>query len=81
MTPAQRPAPSSLYPHTMAGEAKMESTEPKEPYAKRLEQPGKGGVEYQELQWGCSGDHQGFVLERQRQYRRYRQQGDAAGAH
>ena len=48
-TPAQRPAPSSLHPYTMAGEAKMELTEPKEPkepYAKWLEQPGKGGVEY-----------------------------------
>ena len=46
MTPAQRPTPSSLYLYTMAGEAKIESTEPKEPHAKRLEQPGEGGVEY-----------------------------------
>jgi hypothetical protein len=27
----------------MASEAKMESTEPKKPHAKQLEQPGKGG--------------------------------------
>jgi hypothetical protein len=50
----------------MAGEAKMESTEPKEPeepYTKRLEQPGEGGVEYQGIQWGYSGDHQVFILE------------------
>ena len=68
----------------MAGEAKMESTEPEEPeepHAKWLEQPGEEGVEYQGLQWGCSGDHQVFVLEQQRQYRQYRQQGDAAGAY
>jgi len=30
----------------MAGETKMELTEPKEPYTKQLEQPNKGGVEY-----------------------------------
>ena len=46
MTPTLRPALRSLYPYTMAGEAKMESIEPKEPYAKQLEQPSKGGVEY-----------------------------------
>jgi hypothetical protein len=46
MTSVQRPAPNSLYLHTMAGEAKMESTEPKKPYTKRLEQPGKGGMGY-----------------------------------
>jgi hypothetical protein len=43
----------------MAGEAKMELTEPEEPkepkepkkpYTKRLEQPGEGGVEYQRIQ-------------------------------
>jgi len=45
----QRPVLSSLYPHTMAGEAKIGSTEPKEPYAKRLEQPGEGGAKYQGL--------------------------------
>ena len=39
-TPAQRPALSSLHLHTIAGEAKIELTEPKEPkepYAKQLE--------------------------------------------
>ena len=46
ITPAQRPTPSSLYPHTIAGEAKMELIEFKEPYAKRLKQPSKGGIEY-----------------------------------
>ena len=46
MTPAQRPMPSSLHLYTMAGEAKMESTEPEKPYAKQLEQPGEGGVGY-----------------------------------
>ena len=46
MTPAQRPALSSLYLYTMAGEAKMGLTEPKKPYTKQLEQPGKGGVGY-----------------------------------
>ena len=30
----------------MAGEAKMGLTEPKEPYAKQLEQPSEGGVKY-----------------------------------
>jgi len=49
-TPTQRPTPSSLHPHTIAGEAKIELTEPKEPYAKRLKQPGEGGIEYQGLQ-------------------------------
>ena len=39
----QRPVLSSLHPHTMAGEAKIELTEPKKPYAKQLEQPGEGG--------------------------------------
>ena len=52
MTPTLRPALRSLYPYTMAGEAKMESIEPKkpkEPSAGQLEQPGEGGVEYQGL--------------------------------
>ena len=40
---------SSLYPHTMAGEAKMELMELKEPHVKQLERPSKGGVEYQGL--------------------------------
>ena len=52
MAPMQRPALSSLRPHddrvlyAMAGETRIESTEPKEPYAKRPEQPDEGGVEY-----------------------------------
>jgi len=46
ITPMQRPAPSSLYLYTIAGEAKIELMEPKEPYIKRLEQPSKGGIEY-----------------------------------
>ena len=33
----QRPVPSSLYLHTMAGEAKMELIELKKPHAKQLE--------------------------------------------
>ena len=49
MTPAQRPTPSSLYLHTIASEAKIESTEPKKLYAKQLEQPSKGGMGYQGL--------------------------------
>jgi len=52
MTPAQRPALSSLQPpnncalYAIAGKTRMELTEPKEPYAKWPEQPNKGGVEY-----------------------------------
>ena len=53
----QRPMLSSLYLHTMAGEAKMGSIKPKEFYAKRLEQLSKGGVKYQGLQWGYFGDY------------------------
>ena len=34
MTPVQRPVPSALHLYTMAGEAKMELTEPKKPHAK-----------------------------------------------
>ena len=49
LRPALRPALSSLYPYTMASEAKMESTELEESHAKRLEQPAEGGVEYQGL--------------------------------
>ena len=43
---------SSLHPHIMADKAKMEliepeePKEPKKPSARRLKQPGKGGVEY-----------------------------------
>ena len=81
MTPVQRPALSFLHLHTMAGEAKMELTEPEKPYTKQLEQLGEGGVGYQRLQWGCSGNHQVFVPEQQRQYGQYRQQGNAVGAH
>ena len=49
----QRPALSSLRPpdncilYAIAGETRMESTEPKEPYTKPPEQPNKGGIEYQ----------------------------------
>ena len=51
-TPAQRLALSSLQPpddcalYAMAGEARMESMEPEEPYAKRPEQPDEKGIEY-----------------------------------
>ena len=52
MTPAQRPALSSLRPpddctlYAMAGETGIELMEPKEPHAKRPEQPNEGGIEY-----------------------------------
>ena len=46
MTLILRPILSSLNPYTMASEAKMELTEPKESYTERLKQPSKGGVEY-----------------------------------
>jgi len=59
----------------------MELIEPKKPHAKQLEQPSEGGVGYQGLQWGCSSNYQVFIPEQQRQYRQYRQQGDAAKAH
>ena len=41
-----KPTLSSLYLYTIAGKAKMELMELKEPYTKQLEQPSKGGVEY-----------------------------------
>ena len=46
MTFILRPILSSLYLYTIAGEAKMELMELKEPYIKRLERPSKGGVKY-----------------------------------
>jgi hypothetical protein len=59
---------NSLYLYTMAGEAKMEliePKEPKEPYTKWLEQPSKGGGEVLRnligLLWQSSGFYTGVV--------------------
>ena len=48
----QRPTLSSLRPpnnyilYAIASKTRIELMEPKEPYAKPLEQPNKGGMEY-----------------------------------
>ena len=44
-----KPILSFLYLYTITSKAKMELIELKKPYIKRLEQPSKGGVKYQEL--------------------------------